>query len=129
MARPSTNVLQQTEQSGVVAARKLVAGYPVPVRAVYRHKPALLAQFDCNENCANMADGGRACVECLHLTSPMVRVLETQIYRMRAHCPIESTKVLAAVAPAMTALGAHGRDVLHRDTLGLHIPMLSPPIG
>src|SRR5438445_11553722 len=91
MARPSTNVLQQTEQSGVVAARKLVAGYPVPVRAVYRHKPALLAQFDCNENCANMADGGRACVECLHLTSPMVRVLETQIYRMRAHCPIEST--------------------------------------
>src|SRR5437879_7130463 len=106
MARPSTNVLQQTEQSGVVAARKLVAGYPVPVRAVYRHKPALLAQFDCNENCANMADGGRACVECLHLTSPMVRVLETQIYRMRAHCPIESTWRATRYFPNSSAIFA-----------------------
>src|SRR5882762_8731728 len=75
----------------MIAAGKLMPGYPVPVRAVYRHKPALLAQFDCNENRANMADGGRAYVGCLHLTSPMVRVCKTQIYRMRAHRPIEST--------------------------------------
>jgi hypothetical protein len=33
-----------------------------------------LAQFDRDENRANMARDGRARVRCMHLTSPMVRV-------------------------------------------------------
>ena len=49
-------------------------GYPVLVRAVQRHQPGLLTQFDGNENCAIIADGERGCGRCLHLTSPMVRV-------------------------------------------------------
>src|SRR6202043_194501 len=44
------------------------------VRTMHGDQPTLLAQFDCNENCANMGRDGRALVGCLHLTSPMVRV-------------------------------------------------------
>src|SRR5438034_7794739 len=58
----------------MIATRQLVAGQLVLVRAVQRHQPALLTQFDGNENCAITAGGGRAYGRCLHPTSPMVRV-------------------------------------------------------
>src|SRR3954447_26618605 len=70
------NALEQCQQSHVVAAFELMPRYAVPIRAVQGDQPALLAQFDRNENRANMADGGRVQVGCLHLTSPMVRVVE-----------------------------------------------------
>src|SRR5260221_10158571 len=50
-------------------------GLPILVGAVHRYQPALLTEFDRNENRAIIADGGRAHVGCLHLTSPMVRVV------------------------------------------------------
>src|SRR5882724_4969318 len=52
----------------MIAALNLMTGYPVPVRAVQRHKPGLLTQFDCNENRAIIAGGGRVYGRCLHLT-------------------------------------------------------------
>src|SRR5882724_12245571 len=52
----------------MIATLQLLVGYLVFVRAVQRHQPAPLAQFDCNENCATMLGGGRGCGRCLHLT-------------------------------------------------------------
>src|SRR5215204_7045379 len=58
----------------MIAAGKLVPRDPIPVRTVHHRQPGLLAQFECDENRANMANDGRANVGCVHLTSPMVRV-------------------------------------------------------
>src|SRR3954463_15450266 len=52
----------------MIAALQLVTRNPVPVGTVQRHQPALLAEFDCNENCATMLGGGRVYGRCLHLT-------------------------------------------------------------
>src|SRR5437667_6202962 len=72
--RPIPDPVDQRQQSSMIATRQLVAGQLVLVRAVQRHQPALLTQFDGNENCAITAGGGRAYGRCLHPTSPMVRV-------------------------------------------------------
>src|SRR5882724_5236042 len=56
------------QQASMIATLQLLVGYLVFVRAVQRHQPAPLAQFDCNENCATMLGGGRGCGRCLHLT-------------------------------------------------------------
>src|SRR4051794_15612159 len=52
----------------MIAAFQLMPRDPVPVGTVQRHQPALLAEFDRNENCATMAGGGRVYGRCLHLT-------------------------------------------------------------
>src|SRR5215204_7254579 len=62
----------------MIAAGKLVPRDPIPVRTVHHRQPGLLAQFECDENRANMANDGRANVGCVHLTSPMVRVCKPQ---------------------------------------------------
>src|SRR6195256_3096317 len=52
----------------MIAAFQLMPRDPVPVGTVQRHQPALLAEFDCNENCATITGGGRVYGRCLHLT-------------------------------------------------------------
>src|ERR1700756_3024932 len=74
LRHPGPAPFDQRQQFGVIASFQLVARNPIPLRAVQRHKPRLLTQFDGNENCATMAAGGRAYGRCLHPTSPMVRV-------------------------------------------------------
>src|SRR5438132_5226541 len=68
LGRPPAEPFDQRQQFGVISPCDPMAGNPVPIRAVQRHQPALLTQFDCNENCATMAGGGRVCGRCLHLT-------------------------------------------------------------
>src|SRR5437868_15290873 len=68
LGRPPADPFDQRQQFGVISPCDPMAGNPVPIRAVQRHQPALLTQFDCNENCATMAGGGRVCGRCLHLT-------------------------------------------------------------
>ena len=68
LLRPAADLLDQGQQPGMIAALQLVTRNPVPVRAVQRHQPALLAEFDCNENCATIVGGGRVYGRCLHLT-------------------------------------------------------------
>lgn len=58
----------------MIATLQLMVGYLILVRAVHRHQPTPLAQFDRYKNRANIALDGRAYVGCLHLTSPLVRV-------------------------------------------------------
>src|SRR5438477_13205546 len=60
----------------MVPAGDLVARVPIAIRAVHRHQPSSPAQFERDENCAIINVDGRAYVGCLHLTSPMVRVVE-----------------------------------------------------
>src|SRR5207245_6245043 len=61
------NPTDQRQPLGMIATLQLVAGHLVFVRAVQRHQPAALAQFDRNENCATMAGGERVYGRCLHL--------------------------------------------------------------
>src|SRR5689334_22903376 len=70
-----TNTLDQPQQPNIVATVELVPREAILVRAVHRHQPAALAQFERNENRAIMTRDGRAYVGCSHLTSPMVRVV------------------------------------------------------
>src|SRR6266540_95700 len=72
--RPRAGAVDQCQQTSMIAAVELMTGNPIPLGTVHRHQPAPPAQFDCNENRATMADGGRANSRCLHLNSPMVRV-------------------------------------------------------
>ena len=72
--RPLADALDQRQQASMIAALHLMARYPILVRAVYRHQPALSAQFDRNKNRAKIIPDGRAYGGCLHLTSPLVRV-------------------------------------------------------
>ena len=72
--RTFAHALDQRKQASMIPAQNVVAREPVPIRTVHRHQPAPPAQFDCNENRANIAPDGRANVGCLHLTPPMVRV-------------------------------------------------------
>src|SRR5260370_16233030 len=97
--RPPAYALDQRQQAGMIPAVQLVARDPIPVRTVYHHQPALLAQFDRDENRANMVSGGRAYVGCLHLASPLGSSVETQTYRMHAYRPMESTTPTAGSLP------------------------------
>ncbi|HET7806140.1 MAG TPA: hypothetical protein VFL53_18020, partial [Pseudolabrys sp.] len=57
------------------------------------------AQFDRNENRAMMIPGGRAYVGCLHLMSPMVRVVENpNLSGVHAHRPMESTDIITRLS-------------------------------
>ena len=96
----------------MIATLQLVTRDPVPVRAVQRHQPALLAEFDCNENCATMTGGGRVYGRCLHLTLHGSSV-ETQTYRKsHAHRPMESDEFpMRAIAPLHLAFGTFNPTV------------------
>ena len=77
---PGSDLPDQRQQPAVIAPRQLMPRNPVPLRAMQRHQPCLLTEFDRNENCATMAGGGRDYGRCLHPTSPMARVYKTQTY-------------------------------------------------
>src|SRR5437899_3430448 len=68
LGRPPADPFDQRQQFGVISPCDPMAGNPVPIRAVQRHQPALLTQFDRNENRATMEGGGRVYGRCLHLT-------------------------------------------------------------
>src|ERR1700754_5086828 len=72
--RPGSDLLDQRQQPAVIAPRQLMPRNPVSVRAMQRHQPCFLTEFDRDENRATTASGGRDYGRSLHPTSPMVRV-------------------------------------------------------
>src|SRR5439155_18740018 len=94
LGRPPADPFDQRQQFGVISPCDPMAGNPVPIRAVQRHQPALLTQFDCNENCATMAGGGRVCGRCLHLTLRWFECGNPTYRKGHAHRPMESTTLL-----------------------------------
>src|SRR5439155_26336654 len=95
----------QRHQSSMIATRQLVAGQLVLVRAVQRHQPALLTQFDGNENCAITAGGGRAYGRCLHPTSPMVRVRKPKPIGKATLTAPWNLRILRTTSPAPARSG------------------------
>src|SRR4029079_1522321 len=65
--RPLPNLTDQRQQRSMIAALQLVTRHLAFVRTVQRYQPALLAQFNRNENRATMPGGGRVYGRCLHL--------------------------------------------------------------
>src|SRR5215211_902676 len=112
----------------MIAAGQLVTRDPIPVRTVYHHQPGLLAQFDRQENRANMANDGCANVGCMHLTSPMVRVCKPK--------PIGCTPIApwnlrscrggagAQVLDQLTGMGGQLLEAAHADREIPHRPWI-----
>jgi hypothetical protein len=48
-----------------ISTCQLMPGYPIPVGTMHRHQPALLTEFDRNENRANMAVGTQPLDTCV----------------------------------------------------------------